>query len=269
MSTILNRRVLITGAASGMGRLMAERFSEEGARVLMVDIDRAGLAATSHMTPGGETFVCDVSRRDEVLALRDKVGPVDILINNAGVIATGAYTRISKRDDERMLAVNCAAVHWMTKTFLPVLVESNEGHLVQMASVASMIGVPHQALYSATKWFVAGLSESVRQELRAAGHGHVHVTIVCPSIVDTGFFRSPKAPRFVPILKPELVTARVVQAVRKNRRYVREPLMVKLTPFLRGVLPSFVVDFVSRTLGVGRVVTPEPIGTRVPAEEAD
>lgn len=258
MSRLANRRVLITGAAHGMGRLMARRMAAEGAHVLLADIDAESIRALADDLVDAEAFVCDVSDRRSVENLRDEVGAVDILINNAGIISTGSYGDIPAESDERMLGVNVVGAHWITKYFLPRLIDSDEGHLVMMASVASIVGVPYQALYSASKWFVAGLGESIRQEIRAEGHDHLRVTIVQPSIVDTGFYAAAKAPHLIPILQPKRVVDRIVVGIRKNRPYVREPFMVKLAPMLHGLLPSRLSDAVSALLGTGRVVPREP-----------
>ena len=241
-----------------MGRLLAHRLAREEARLSLVDIDQRGLDALEREIRGANTYVCDVTHREEVAKLRAYVRDVDIVVNNAGVIAHGAYTEIDYQDERRMLAVNTLGVHWITKTFLPDLIASEEGHLVMMASVAAIVGVPYQALYSATKWFVAGLGESIRQEMRAEGKEHVHVTIVCPSLVATEFYDHPHAPFLVPILKPERVVERITTAIRRNRLYVREPFMVKLAPFLRGVIPARGTDAIARLLGIHRVVPRRP-----------
>lgn len=259
MTQLTNRRVLITGAAHGMGRLMAERLSAEGARLVLADIDEAAIGELASSLGSATAHRCDVRSRESIAEMRDAVRGVDILINNAGVISTGAYLDISGEADERMLAVNVDGVHWMSKAFLPDLIESEGGHLVMMSSIASIVGVPYQALYSATKWFVAGLGESIRQELHVEGHRHVHVTIVHPSVVATDFYsEGTRAPHLLPILQPDRVVDRIIEGIKRNRRYVREPLLVKTAPLLRGLLPSRAADAVSRLLGTHRVVPREP-----------
>lgn len=242
-----------------MGRLMAERIAAEGGRAVVVDVDGEGVREVASSLPDAVAFQCDVTDRTSIAALRDAVDGIDILINNAGVISTGAYLDIPAEADLRMLCVNAEGVHWIAKAFLPDLIASPEGHLVMMASVASIVGVPYQALYSATKWFVAGLGESLRQELHVEGHRHVHVTIVHPSVVGTDFYAGgAQAPHLLPILQPERVVDRIVDAIKRNRRYVREPLVVKTVPLLRALLPSRATDAVSRMLGTHRVVPREP-----------
>lgn len=245
-----------------MGRLMAGRFYSLGARLVLVDVDRHSLEEAAAVLDGAVPFSADIADPGAVARLRREVhescGPIDILINNAGVITTGAYAEIAERDDARMLDVNVRGVHLVTKAFLPDLIGSDEGHLVMMASAAALVGVPYQSVYSASKWFVAGLADSLRKELKAEGHDHVHVTIVCPGIVDTGFFDNPRAPTFVPILHPEHVVDRIMSAVRLNKPYVREPMMVKAAPLIRALLPSGAVDALGRLLGVHRVVPRAP-----------
>lgn len=262
MTQIAGKKVLITGAAMGMGREMARRFLEAGAEVLLVDYAKAALDETAEAFANQgpvRTYVCDLSQRDEIERLKAEVartaGRIDILVNNAGVVSGGRYEAVDPDADARMLAVNAEAVHWMTKQFLPDLIAAPEGHLVQMASAAAFIGVPYQAVYAATKWFVLGLSESVRQELRDQEHRHVHVTVVTPGFVTTGMFDGVQAPRLMPWLRPEEVAAQVIDAVRRNRRHVRAPLLVKATPFLAGTLPGSVADRVIDLLGINRAMT--------------
>ena len=258
MTDIRNSRTLVTGAAMGMGRRMAEKFAREGARVGLVDVNEEALEETvAELEAEGldaQAFVCDLSNKDNIAALReevlDQMGRIDILVNNAGVVAGGHYEDIEDERDELMLRVNVDAVHWMTKTFMPDLKAGRDCHIVQMASAAGMLGVPDQAVYCASKWFVIGLSEALRQEFRDQGIDHVGISIICPSLVDTGMFEGAEAPMLAPILEPDFVAQRVIDAVRHEELYVREPFMVKLTPLMRSLLPTEVVDTMMEKLGV-------------------
>lgn len=263
MSRLKDRRVLITGAAGGMGLEMARLFAAEGARLALVDVDAARLSAAADEIGGltsVSSFVCDLSERPFIQALHKKVhadgGPIQILVNNAGVIATGSYDSLDEAVEERMLRVNALASHWMIRAFLPDLMDSDEGHVVQMASASALLGIPYHVFYGATKSFVAGLAEALRQELYVEGHPHIHVTIVAPGVVNTGFYEAPRAPFLTPTLDPTRVARRVVAAVRKNRPYVREPFMVKSAPLLRALLPTGVTDFAGRLFGTHRIVNP-------------
>lgn len=258
MTMIRNKRALVTGAASGMGLMMARRFASEGAEVLLVDLEGDKLlqaeASLQRAGQAARAFACDLSDREAITQLRREVavraGPIDILVNNAGVVTGGSYERIAPEDDQRMIAVNAAAVHWMTKAFLPDLQQSRGGHLVQMASAGGLLGVPDQAVYCATKWFVIGLSESLLAELREQGNDRLHMTIVCPGYVDTGMFEGVRAPRLMPMLKAEKIVDSIIEAVKADRLYVLEPPLVKLAPLLHAALPRPAFDRISELLGV-------------------
>ncbi len=258
MTDIRNRNVLITGAAMGMGRVMVDKFVAQGARVALVDIQEAALEeAVEELRAQGHTveaFVCDLSERDNIVELHEAVaerfGRVDVLVNNAAVVAGGHYEDIDPDLDDAMLRVNVDAVHWMTKEFMPDLKAGRDCHIVQMASAAGMVGVPDQAVYCASKWFVIGLAEALRQEFRDQRISHVNISIICPSLVNTGMFDGAQPPMLAPILEPDFVAQRVVEAVQDNELYVREPFMVKLTPIMRSLLPTKVVDVMMEKMGV-------------------
>lgn len=242
---------------------MARLFAAEGSHLVLVDVDAARLEAAAdelgrltHVS----RFVSDLSERPNIESLRQEVhasgGPIHVLINNAGIIATGAYGDLPEKMEVRMLRVNALASHWMIQIFLPELIASDEAHIVQMASASALLGIPYHVFYGATKSFVAGLAEALRQELYVQGNGHVRVTIVAPGVVNTGFYDAPKAPFMTPTLDAALVARRVVNAVRKNRPYVREPFMVKSAPLLRALLPVSATDFLARLFGTHRIVDP-------------
>ena len=248
MTRIEGKRTLIAGAAMGMGMRMAERFGTEGAELVLVDVNELALEALSQRLRGKgmrvHHFVCDLSQREQeieglVAKVHKTAGPIDILVNNAGVVTGGVYEEIPAGRDALMLDVNVAALHWMTKAFLPDMKRAGAGHIVQLASAASFLGVPEQVVYCASKWFVVGvLSEALRVELAQQGHHGIRLTIVCPSFVNTGMFEGVKAPFLTPMLEPDFVVDRVIEAVHHNRLYVKEPFVVKTTSLLRALLPA-------------------------------
>ncbi|QDG50334.1 SDR family NAD(P)-dependent oxidoreductase [Persicimonas caeni] len=262
MTDIRNKRTLVTGAAMGMGLLMAEKFAQHGARVAMVDINEPALEeAAEQLRAKGldvEPFVCDLAERKHIVALReevlDRLGRIDILVNNAGVVAGGHYEDIAPELDDLMLRVNVDAVHWMTKEFMGDLKAGRDCHIVNMASAAGMLGVPDQAVYCASKWFVIGLSEAIRQEFRDQGISHIGISIICPSLVNTGMFDGAQEPILSPILDPDFVADKVIEAVENDELYVREPFMVKLTPLLRATLPTGVLDTMLEKFGVTKLM---------------
>jgi short-subunit dehydrogenase len=262
MTDIRGKRTLITGSAKGMGRRMAKRFGHAGAELLLVDIDEENLEQTAHeLRDEGfpvETFVCDLAHRENVAELRDEVhdevGRIDILVNNAAIVQGGSYTEIDPEWDQLMLDVNIGAVHWLTKAFLPDLEQGRDTHLVNMASAAGFFGVPQQIIYSASKWFVIGLSEGLRLELDQRDADQVSMTIVCPSLVDTGMFEGSDPPMFSPILDPEFVAGRVLEAVDGDELYVQEPFTIKVAPMLRALLPTEVTDVLMDAIGATSIM---------------
>jgi len=255
---IRGKVVLITGGAGGIGKSLARRFLSGGAVVVLWDINPEALAAAKkELTSGGGkvfTDALDISDRaavDEAAQrVRSGIGDVDILDNNAGIVAGGDFLTVSEDSLARTIAVNVNAVMWCTRAFLPSMVAKGSGHIIMMASAAGLLGVPGMAAYSASKHAVIGLAESLRLELRKKGADGVKMTIVCPSFVNTGMFDGVAPPLLTPWLEPEELAGKIYEAVLAGRLYVREPFMVKLVPALRGLPSSTLVDWLGRVLGM-------------------
>jgi NAD(P)-dependent dehydrogenase (short-subunit alcohol dehydrogenase family) len=194
------RRVLITGAGSGLGRALAFCFAENGWRVACADcrLDRAedtvrlitefGVGAMAiHVDVGDDASV--EAMRDEVLAAWDGV---DVLVNNAGVAAAGALIQTPLEDWRHVLNVNLLGVVRGCRAFLPVMLEQGFGHIVNIASFAGIANAPRMAAYSASKAAVISLSETLRGEL-ALGPCAVKVSVVCPSFFPTSLIDTARA----------------------------------------------------------------------------
>ena len=249
MTEIEKSRVLITGAASGLGRRMARGVAERGGHPILWDLDRDGLE-TLRREIGGETFVCDVSDREAVYRVAEEVGPVDILINNAGVVSGDRFLDIPDEKIERSLAVNTLALFWTTKAFLPSMIERGRGHLVTIASAAGLIGVSRLTDYSASKFAAVGLDESLRVELKKAATG-VRTTLVCPYFTNTGMFEGVRT-RFsflLPILDEANVAEKTLRAIERNRARLNLPPMVYTIPLLR-LLPASWFDAIAGFMGI-------------------
>jgi all-trans-retinol dehydrogenase (NAD+) len=188
MTEIAGRNVLVTGAASGLGRLMAQEFAALGGHTILWDVDRENLErvqAELEATTGrpARAHVCDVSRREEVYRAAEQVkresGPVDVLVNNAGVVSGRRLLELPDEKIELTFGVNTLALFWTAKAFLPDMIGRNRGHVVTIASASGLIGVAQLADYSASKWAAVGFDESLRAELRRLAPG-VRTTVVCP-----------------------------------------------------------------------------------------
>lgn len=194
------RRILITGAASGLGHALARRYAADGWRVLLTDQDEdaLGRAVEALPAPGRETAatrVLDV-RSDEDWAdarawVEEHWGGLDVLVNNAGVATGGRFAHLPIEDWEWILSINLMGVVRGCRTFVPLFEDQGDGHLVNIASAAGLLNPPVMASYNVVKSGVVSLSETLRWELEPAG---IRTTVVCPTFFRTGLagtFRTP------------------------------------------------------------------------------
>jgi len=257
MTRLRGSHVLITGAASGIGRLMAQEARVRGARLTLLDRDEAGLRSVMSEL-GGDTavFTVDLSDRAQIQATAAKVlrtrGAVDVLVNNAGIVTGKPILECSDEAIERTFQVNTLALFWTTRAFLPAMIDQGRGHLVTVASAAGLSGTSRLTDYCASKFAAVGFDESLRLELKRLGHP-IRTTVVCPYYIDTGMFRGVKT-RFswlLPILDPAYVTFRILDAIEKDRarlimpRFVVSVLMIKF-------LPAKLFDAIMGFFGVNR-----------------
>jgi NAD(P)-dependent dehydrogenase (short-subunit alcohol dehydrogenase family) len=196
MEQLEGKVVVVTGGASGIGLAVARRFSGEGARVVLADIEAPALeAAAAGFGEDAEvlTVVTDVSKAEQVDALRDETvdafGAVHVVCNNAGVGGGGPMQDLELADWEWVLGVNLWGVIHGVRTFLPLLLEQGEGHIVNTASVAGLYSAPFMGPYNVSKYGVVSLSETLAVEL-AMGESPVGVSVLCPSWVKTNIATS-------------------------------------------------------------------------------
>ena len=249
--------MLITGGAQGIGFEMAIKFGERGAHIVLADIavDKVSESAADLKWRGIQSwgFPVDVTSPESIASLRAtiaaEVGPIDVLVNNAGVVFGGPFTEIALEQHFKTYEVNVLGLVAMTRAFLDDLIARPEAHLVHIASASGLVGLPYGSTYASSKWAAIGFGESIRAELRVQGHRHVRHTIVCPSYIGTGMFEGAEAPKTTNILEPDYLAEKVVAAVERNTVYVLEPFIVKLTPLLRAVLPLRLYDRLSKLFG--------------------
>ena len=197
LTTLAGKVVVITGAGSGIGRSLAIRSARAGALLALSDWDADGLAETVRLAEqaGATTVrhdVVDVSDRAAVAAwaaaVVEQLGRVNLVVNNAGVTATGDFTDLTYDDLDWIVGINFWGVVHGSKEFLPHLVASGDGALVNISSLFGLVSVPGQSAYNATKYAVRGLTEAIRGEMLVAGHP-VTVTCVHPGGIRTGISR--------------------------------------------------------------------------------
>lgn len=256
MTQISGSIVLITGGASGIGKIMGRKCLQRGASQLVIwDVNAelldkaiADLRAEGFSVSG---YVVDVANAEAVQQAAEKVmqevGLPTILINNAGIVVGNRFQEHSYRDIDRTLAINAAGPMYVTRAFLNEFILRGSGHIVNIASAAGLTPNPKMSVYAASKWAVLGWSESLRLELESQSK-NLHVTTVTPSYINTGMFAGARGPLFTPILNPNVISEAIVQAIADNRIIVRKPAIVHLLPLFRGLLPTRLFDFI-----VGRI----------------
>ncbi|KAA8885919.1 SDR family oxidoreductase [Nocardia colli] len=262
LDTVAGKKVLVTGAAMGLGKLFAERAVREGAAaVVLWDINELALKETAaELTGLGGTihhFVVDVSAPDAIAeaaeSVRAEVGAIDILVNNAGIVRGNSYfwDTENRGDIEKTMAINAHAPMYVTLEFLPAMVAgSAEARVLTIASSAGLVSNPRMSVYAASKWAALGWSDSVRIELEQAGHEHVKVTTVCPTYINTGMFDGAKGFLFTPILEQDEVVDTSWRAMKNGTPLVILPWTSRLNKALSGILPIKLRDLFLNTVGV-------------------
>ncbi len=258
MNNIHGQVALVTGGASGIGRLVALLLAARGARVIIWDLNPEGLKAIEDegrkLGYSITGMVCDVSDRAAVYrqaaAAAAAVGPVDILVNNAGIVSGGPFLATSDERILKTMEVNVHSSFWTVKAFLPGMIERGRGHLVTISSAAGIVGVTGLADYSAAKFAVFGFHEAIRMELRRV-KSRVRTTVVCPFFIDTGMFDGVKTrfPLLLPIMKSDYAAKRIVGAILAGKKRLIMPRFVYSVYLLR-LLPVALFDPLADFFGV-------------------
>lgn len=250
---IAGRVVLITGAARGIGRATAQALLAAGARVAVCDLQGASDTAAQLASVGPQVRGYELDVRDfeafcaTVERVSDDLGPVDVLVNNAGIMPLGGFLAQPLATDRRQLEVNLfGVVHGMRAT-LPGMAERGRGHVVNIASAAGRIPLAQGAVYAASKAAVIQLTESVRAEYIDSA---VRFTYVLPSLVRTDLISGLGRPLYPPVCEPADVAAAVLKAIETGRVDVYVPRFARLGAVLPAVLPRRVVEALGRFLGV-------------------
>lgn len=233
LASLRGKRVLITGAASGIGAATARAAAGQGAGLVLTDRAADKLAAVASETAAEIAQPADVTDLEQVRALADAAGTVDVVMNIAGISAWGSVERLEHRHWQAMIDVNLLGPIHVIETFVPPMIAAGRGGwLVNVSSAAALVGLPWHAAYSASKYGLRGVSEVLRFDLRRSGIG---VSLVCPGAVATpltdtveiaGIDKSSPAfqrlhQRFVAhAVPPERVAAAILTGMRRHRYLV-------------------------------------------------
>lgn len=236
-----------------MGRMALQRGAK---KVVVWDINEDNIAATeSELNSYGEVkgYKVDVANTEmvkQMFALTTKeCGDVDILINSAGIITGNkTFAEQSQQDIDRTMAINATAPMTVALQALPPMLKRNVGHICNIASAAGFIANPRMSIYAASKWAVIGWSDSLRVELQES-KSNVHVTTIAPYYISTGMFDGVRS-RIIPILKPEWVAKKILNAIEKNKKISSWPLGYHLIRTLQALLPLRALDLLCKVLGI-------------------
>jgi len=292
-SALRNRRtidlagkvVVIMGGSRGLGLVLARTLVGHGARVAICARDDGELARAREELErlGGDVFSapCDVTDRDDVLrfitSVEEDLGPIDVLVNNAGVIQVGPLELMTTDDFERALSINLRGPLHAMLAVLPAMRRRKAGRIVNITSIGGQLAMPHLAPYSTSKFALVGLSEAMRVELVKDG---IYVTTVCPGLMRTG---SPRRALFkgrhdaeyawfatadslpVTSISAENAAAQIVRAFVRGDAEVTISPQAKLARLVHGVAPGLVQE----VLGVVARFLPGPSSSRATVEGKD
>ncbi len=254
--SLVGQVVAITGAARGIGRATATALIAQGAKVAIGDIDAALSEQTArelgHGTLGLSLDVTDRASFEDFLDRAEReLGPVDVLINNAGIMPIGPFVEESDKTAQAILDVNVTGVILGSKLALKRFLPRRSGHIVNIASAAGKAGFPGGATYCASKHAVVGLSEAIRAEARDTG---IEVSVVMPVVVHTELGSGLAETRGFKPVEPEDVAQAIVDALQRNRYEVFVPRSLAAIIRPKGMLPVRALDVVTRFLKSDQVL---------------
>lgn len=256
MRELKNKTVLITGGASGIGKIMARLMLERQAKVIIWDINPSKIDETlSEFAPKGQinSYVVDVSDTEMVKKtakmVKQDYGIVDVLINNAGIVVGKYFHDHTTVDIDKSLEINVSAPMHITNEFLDDMMAQNAGHICNIASSAGLVSNPKMSIYAASKWAITAWSDSLRLEMKQLNK-NVHVTTIMPYYINTGMFDGVKSR--IPILEPESAALTIVKAIEKNKKIISIPGWIyRFTRFGQAVMPINIFDwFAGSVLGI-------------------
>jgi NAD(P)-dependent dehydrogenase (short-subunit alcohol dehydrogenase family) len=256
--------IAVTGGAHGIGAAIAERFASAGARVALGDLDVEAAQALAGRI-GGEAMglALDVSDSASFAAFLDAAeeahGPLDVMVNNAGIDWVGPFHEEPDEVSRRELEVNLLGAILGSRLALQRMLPLGRGHVVNIASGVGRVPLPGSAVYAATKHGVVGLTESLRLEYRETG---INFTLVHPAQVETAMLDGQARPRPLPVVTPDDVARGVLDAVRQNKFEVWVPSNQWVSVKLGNLLPRRLRERVILAMGLGRIAGETDLSAR-------
>lgn len=252
MGTFERKKVLITGGASGIGKLLSRLFLQAGATVVIWDIQEEATQTTIQELGELGTihgYIVDVSNQESIAKtatlVQSEVGTIDVLINNAGIIVGKLFHEHSTEEIVRTMAINTEGPMFITHAFLGGMLAQNHGYICNIASSAGLISNPKMSVYAASKWALSGWSDSLRLEMIELKKD-ISVTTIMPYYINTGMFDGVRS-KLIPIQDPDYAATKIFQAIERRKNYVTIPgFIYHLTRFSQGILPTKAFDWVMR-----------------------
>jgi all-trans-retinol dehydrogenase (NAD+) len=251
-----NNLVLITGGASGIGKIMARLFLMRKAIVVVWDIHQENLnTAIQDLSVHGKIYgyQVDVSSPEAITnaaeQLKSQHGLIDVLINNAGIVVGKYFHEHSPHDILKTVSINASAPMLITQAFLADMMVRNSGRICTIASSAGLVSNPKMSVYAASKWSVVGWSDSVRIEMQQLGR-NIKITTILPYYINTGMFDGVQSR--IPILNPEAAALTIVKAIEKEKILVTLPgYIYRVTRLGQALMPIAMFDwFAGKVLGI-------------------
>jgi len=263
--------ILVTGGASGIGRLMAQKFADLGPKMIVVwDLNTAenevtkkyieskGVKAAAFTVNLADVDQAHKAAADTKAAVKKALGDsayVTMLINNAGIVTGKKMLDCPDKLMKLTMDVNATAHFWTLKDFLPDMIYHNKGHVVTVASGAGLVGCAGLVDYCASKFAAVGLTESIAFEVDQL-QKNINVTVVCPYFINTGMFKgvTTKYPWLLPILEPEDMVDRIVTGIRGNEYMILYPRMLYPLLLLKDYMPMRSFLAIARFTGVNKAM---------------
>ena len=259
--SLLSATVLVTGATGGIGQAIARAFAARGA-TLILSGRRVDVLEPMATEVGGRAIACDLADREDLERLVAEAGGIEVLVANAALPASGAFTELTQDQIDRMLEINLRAPIALARAFSAGMIARRSGHIVFISSLAGKVASPASSIYSATKFGLRGFALGLREDLRPHGVG---VSVVLPGFIrDAGMFAEAgvELPRGVGTRTPEEVADGVIRAIERNRAEVEvAPLGLRLGAAFGALAPKLAAA-ASRRMGGEQVASDLAAGQR-------
>lgn len=258
LKTFSGKNIIITGAGSGLGKLLTDRISHFDCQLILLDINQSALLNTlnrfEHRQASFDSYKIDLSSKQEINKLTEEIlkkyQRIDILFNNAGIVIGKSILETTQENIEKTFQVNTLAPIFLTKAFLPSMAKNNSGHIINISSASAFTGLPLLADYAASKAALHNFNDSLRLEI-AEQNLNIHTTVIAPFYINTGMFHGVKTkfPFILPILNPNDVADKIYDAVISKKSRLILPWSI-YTVFLTKLFPIKIYDKILKYLGI-------------------